>query len=124
MPSTRTVPGTLSLGSEPRQAVQVDIDTWTTLERLRRAAMALALCWSLAGVTIIIPVVHFVAPPVLLLAGPIVFVWRVLTRESLKAVRGPCPRCRTDKVLPTSGAPKPETNVFCDGCGNQLTLRL
>jgi hypothetical protein len=124
MPSTRTVPGRLSLGAEPSQAVQVDIDAWTTLERVRRAAMALALCWSLAGVTIIIPVVHFVAPPVLLVAGPIVFVWRLLSRESLKEVRGACPRCKTARVLPTSGAPKPETNVFCEGCGNQLTLRL
>jgi hypothetical protein len=124
MPSTRTLPGTLSLGSEPSQAVQVDVDTFTMLERLRRAAVGLALCWSLAGFTIMIPVVHFVAPPVLLLAGPIVFTWRFLSRESLKEVRGTCPRCKTAKVLPTSGAPKPERNVFCEGCGNQLTLRL
>ncbi|MCA2976999.1 MAG: hypothetical protein INH41_07615 [Myxococcaceae bacterium] len=124
MPSTRTLSGTLTLGADPSQPVAVDVDTFSLIERTRRAAMGLALCWSLAFASLFIPVVHFVAPPVLLLAGPIAFVVRFLTREALRQVRGVCPRCRAERVLPASGAPKPERNVFCEGCGNQLTLRL
>lgn len=114
----------LSLGSEqPTQAVALVAD-WTLLERLRRGAIGLALCWSLAGVSIVIPGLHFVLPPVLLLAGPIVFVWRFLTRSSFKEVAGVCPRCKVERTLSMSDKEQPETNVFCDGCGNQLTLRV
>lgn len=120
----RNVPVKLSLGSEqPTQAVAIIAD-WTVLERLRRAAIGLALCWSLAGVSIIIPGLHFVLPPVLLLAGPFVFGWRFLTRASFKEVKGLCPRCKVERTLGMSGKEAAEANVFCDGCGNQLTLRV
>jgi hypothetical protein len=121
---TRTVPVTLSLGSEkPTQATAL-ISDWTLIERLRRGAVVLAICWSLAGVSIIIPGFHFIGPPVLLLLGPILFVWRLLTGSSFKEVSGDCPRCKSAKVLSMGGKFEPEANVFCEGCGNQLTLRV
>lgn len=121
---TRTVPVRLSLGAEPPTDALATISDWTVLERLRRAAIALALTWSVAGVTLIIPGLHFVLPPVLLLLGPFLFVWRLATRTSFTQVEGHCPRCKVPRAMPMSGAVKPETNVLCDGCGNQLTLRL
>ena len=118
----RSVPVRLSLGSEqPTQAIAVIAD-WTMLERLRRGAIGLALCWSLAGVSIIIPGLHFVAPPLLILAGPVVFVWRFLTRSSFKEAKGVCPRCKVERTLGMGGKEAAETNVFCDGCGNQLSI--
>lgn len=119
----RTTPVRLSLGADATDATAV-ISDWTLIERLRRGVMLLALSWCLAGFTIMIPGLHFVLPPVLLLLGPILFVWRALTRSSFKECVGPCPRCKTDRKLPMGGKVEPETNVFCDGCGNQLTLRL
>ncbi|MBL8917513.1 MAG: hypothetical protein JNJ54_01520 [Myxococcaceae bacterium] len=120
----RSVPVRLSLGSEPPTQATAVIADWTVLERLRRAAIGLALCWSLAGVSLIIPGLHFVLPPLLLLAGPAVFVWRFVTRASFKEVKGVCPRCKVERTLGMSGKETDETNVFCDGCGNQLTLRV
>lgn len=94
------------------------------LQRLRRGAVGLAICWSLAGVSIVIPGLHFVLPPILLLVGPIVFVLRVLGRSSFAQVEGVCPRCKVQRTMPTSGRVVDETNLFCDGCGNQLTMQL
>lgn len=121
---TKTVPVRLSLGAETPTDATATISDWTMLERLRRGAVGLALCWSLAGVSIIIPGLHFVLPPVLLLVGPVVFVVRVLVRSSFVKVEGPCPRCKAARSLPLGSRVQAETNVFCDGCGNQLTLRL
>lgn len=121
---TRTVPVRLSLGSEPATQANATIADWTMLERLRRAAVGLAISWSLAGVSIIIPGLHFILPPILLLAGPIVFVWRFVVRSSFTEVNGVCPRCKVERQMPMGGGVKDETNVLCDGCGNQLTLRL
>lgn len=114
----------LSLGSETPTEALVTIADWTALERIRRGAVGLALCWGLAGASLPIPGLHFVLPPVLLLAGPIVFVVRLLVSSSFKQVDGVCPRCKVARAMPTSGKVVDETNVFCDGCGNQLTMRL
>lgn len=121
----RTLPVRLSLGSEAPTMATVTIADWTLLERLRRAVMPAALCWCVAGLLLPIPLVHFVAPPMLLLAGPIVFVWRFFTRSSFTEVVGQCPRCKGDsRTMSMGGGVSDETNVMCDGCGNQLTLRL
>lgn len=121
---TRRVPVRLSLGAETPTQAMATVSDWTLLERLRRGAVGLALCWSLAGVSVIIPGLHFVLPPVLLLLGPVVFVVRVLVRASFVTVDGPCPRCKEPRSLSLGSRVQEETNVFCDGCGNQLTLTL
>lgn len=121
----RTLPVRLSLGSEAPTTAVVTIAEWTMLERLRRAVMPAALCWCVAGLLLPIPLVHFVAPPLLLLAGPVVFVWKFFTRSSFKEVVGQCPRCKGEaRTMPMGGGVSDETNVFCEGCGNQLTLRV
>lgn len=121
---TRVLPVRLSLGSETPTAAEATVADWTLLERTRRAAIGMAISWSLAGVSILIPGLHFILPPVLILAGPIIFVVRFLVRSSFTEVNGVCPRCKEPKKMPMSGKVTDETNVFCDGCGNQLTLRV
>ncbi len=121
----RTLPVRLSLGSEAPTTAVVTIAEWTLLERLRRAVMPAALCWCVGGLLLPIPLVHLVAPPLLLLAGPIVFVWKFFTRSSFKEVVGVCPRCKGEaRTMTMGGGVSNETNVMCEGCGNQLTLRL
>jgi len=115
----------LSLGSEAPTTATVTIAEWTMLERLRRAVMPAALCWCVAGLLLPIPVIHLVLPPALLLAGPVVFVWKFFTRSSFKEVVGQCPRCKGDaRTMEMGGGVSDETNVMCEGCGNQLTLRV
>lgn len=121
---TRSLPVRLSLGSEPSTDATVVIADWTMMERLRRGVMVMALCWCVGGLTIAIPGLHFILPPLLLLLGPILFVWRVMTASSFKECVGPCPRCKAERTMSMGGKVEPETNVFCDGCGNQLTLKL
>jgi hypothetical protein len=115
----------LSLGSEAPTTATVTIADWTLLERLRRAVMPAALCWCVAGLLLPIPLVHLVAPPLLLLAGPVVFLLRFFARSSFKEVVGVCPRCKGEaRTMPFSGDVSPTTSVMCDGCGNQLTLQV
>ncbi len=121
---TRVLPVRLSLGAEPPTTADATVADWTMLERLRRASVGMALSWSLAGVSIIIPGLHFILPPILILAGPVIFFLRFGVSSSFVEVNGVCPRCKETRKLPTSGRVIDETNVFCDGCGNQLTLRV
>jgi hypothetical protein len=62
-------------------------------ERLRRALAVLGMCWGVGLATVIIPLVHFVVPPVMLIIGP-VLAWRrygvVMQNEKIV---GSCPSC-------------------------------
>jgi len=120
----RTLPVRLSLGSETPTTAVVNIADWTLFERVKRGTIAMTFCWCGAAIVLPIPMVHLVVPPVLILLGPVLFMWRLLTHSSFKEVVGRCPRCKEERTMSMGGRVQSETNVFCDGCGNQLTLRL
>lgn len=92
--------------------------------RVARAAAIWGALWGAMLVCVFIPVLHFVLVPSLLLLGPIMGVLRVREAESLQAVRGRCPRCLLDRTFAASGRFKDGQGVHCDGCGNEILLRI
>ena len=75
----------------PGQLYYRDFDSHA---RTRRALSWLGALWAVALATLVIPIVHFVLPPLLLIAGPIVAIRIGHTPRVVFGGLGVCPKCR------------------------------
>ncbi|MSQ83779.1 MAG: hypothetical protein EXR77_12985 [Myxococcales bacterium] len=66
---------------------------WSLPERRRRSLRWLALLWLLAVAFLAVPIVHFVLPPLLVVAGPLVAITIAGLRRSVFGGVGVCPKC-------------------------------
>jgi hypothetical protein len=91
---TESVPVTIRASLEkPTTTGKVDIVTWGAKERSRRALKGLGICWGIGLFCVLMPLVHFVLVPGMLIAGIVMFV-RLSGQESLVlGGEGPCPEC-------------------------------
>lgn len=122
MQTTRDVPLQLSFPGEPTTRGVGQVHDWTVLERARRAVFALAFCWVIGALFLPIPGVHFVLPPTLLLAGPIIAILRLTERTRLQTLKGACPRCKVSREFKLDLRFKGKRSFTCDGCGNLIEL--
>ena len=90
---------------------------------VRKALIAGAGCWVLALLVIPIPIVHFFAPPLLILFGPILaFILFKINDGAVDITKGeaPCPGCGMSQQL----GPKAEVwpmNFRCPSCDESIT---
>jgi hypothetical protein len=120
--SNKQVPVRLTLPGQPQTSGVATVEEWDGLARVRRAVGLLCICWAAAGVSIFLPILHWVLVPGLLLAGPVLFVVRFTETATLQALEADCPRCQKAGVFSPGGRFKLPRNVTCDGCGNLLEL--
>lgn len=71
---------------------------FTTEERVKRAAKALGILWLVAFLTVFIPVLHFILPPIFILLGITFGVITYLERGLVLSGEIPCPNCK--KAIP------------------------
>ena len=90
--------------------------------RGRRAALALAACWALAAVTILVPIAHFVLVPGFFLLGIWLLVQRLREDATIVSVTGDCPKCGEPRTFIASGRLRPSVKVQCPVCRNELEL--
>lgn len=91
--------------------------------RWRRAAAIWALFWALALAAALIPVVHFVLVPALLIAGPLAAWWRLRQSQAIESATGECPLCHQSITLALDAhTTLPHWDV-CPACGGHLQLR-
>ena len=112
----------LSFPGETTTTAVGTVHEWTTLERARRAAMALGLMWGLAGVSIFLPILHFVLVPGFLLLGPVIAILQFTEQKRLKSMKGSCPRCKVERDFPLELRFNGKRSFTCDGCGNLIEL--
>jgi hypothetical protein len=93
-------------------------------EAVRKGLVGMIGCWVVALFTLPIPLVHFVAPPILFLFGPLVgfFMFKLYNGAvDIISGEGPCPDCGA--VVPlTAGAERWPQDVICPGCQARLTV--
>lgn len=96
---------------------------WDPQERLRRALKWWGACWAGALATVPIPLMHFVLPPSLLIAGPILF-FRIRRQES-QILEGEvaCPECGARAKVP-SAKPVFPLETLCAACQGRITINL
>ena len=104
---------------------KVDLVAVPQREAVKRGLIGWLGCWGLAVVTLPIPLVHFVAPPLLILLGPLIgFVVYRLYHGAVDISQGGglCPDCGTEVVI----GPRPEhwpLHLVCTVCESRLILR-
>lgn len=112
----------LSFPGEPATTATATVHEWTPLERARRTVFGLGLMWGLAGVSIFLPILHFVLVPGFLLAGPLVAILQFTETRRIKSMKGSCPRCKVDRDFPLELRFNGKRSFTCDGCGNLIGL--
>lgn len=112
----------LSFPGEPTTQVTAIVREWSLVDRIRRGIIFMALTWLLAGMTLPIPGLHFIGPPLLLLAGPFLGVFRFMEKARLKSMKGSCPRCKVDREFQLDLRFSGPRSFTCDGCGNLIQL--
>lgn len=79
-------------GSRETQG-EVTLQFWDQKARFRRAAQTWAACWGGAIIAVLIPLVHFILVPTLLLAGPIAASIIYGQKDVVLGGTGTCPHC-------------------------------
>jgi hypothetical protein len=90
--------------------------------RLRRAASIFGLFLLGALLTLPVPGVHLVAPPVFLIAGFVLARRRLRQELQIQGIAGPCPACGAPQQLPPPSPPTFPATLPCPGCGEFLKL--
>jgi hypothetical protein len=95
---------------------------YDTRDRMTRAAIRLGACWAAAGVTLFIPLAHFVLVPGFLLAGPIMAVSAYRTEQARELARGTCPVCKETVEIRLEAADNLPKWSYCPKCNAPLQL--
>ncbi len=78
---------------------KVTTTTWSERERLFRALKFGGITWAAAIICVILPIVHFILVPSLLVAGPIVAIWNFRKKSIVEGGSGKCPFCGKDVTI-------------------------
>ena len=112
----------LSFPGEQPTTATAQVHEWSSLERVRRTVFGLALMWLLAGVSLFLPILHFVLVPGFLIAGPVLAIVRGTEARRLQSMKGSCPRCKVEREFPLGLRFNGKRTFTCDGCGNLIGL--
>jgi hypothetical protein len=96
---------------------------WDKKERMTRGLKALGFSWGLALAAVLIPLLHFILVPTLLLAGPVVFFWIVKQEQIILGGKGECPECRKEFEIVRSAVEWPLSDL-CNHCQAPVKISL
>jgi hypothetical protein len=100
---------------------EVEYQAWTKAERTKRGLKALGMAYGGAVVALFIPLVHFFAVPLLLLAGPFIFFLISGQEEVILGGSGICPKCAQSFKIVRSAVKWPLTDL-CNHCQTELKI--
>ena len=109
---------------KPAREAQLEIRQWSPRQRLIRALKGLGMCWGAALLAVLLPVLHWVLVPSLLIGGPLFAFMRYHERMTIVAARGPCPACGVELSCALGQASRRSMMVRCDHCGRGITLEV
>ena len=91
-------------------------------ERLMRALGFLLALWAAAGVSVFIPLAHFVLVPGFLLAGLFFAVNVYRTTEAMDKVTGVCPACNKNICIGLDAKDTLPKFCYCPQCNHSIQL--
>ena len=92
-------------------------------DRTKRALAALGLCWAAAGVTVFIPIAHFILVPGFFIAGPILAGVRYKQAEAKEKVEGTCPKCEGQISVSLEANDTLPKWTYCPSCDASIQLK-
>ncbi len=100
---------------------EIRIQNWSQHERTMRALKFGGACWAASLVSILIPLLHFVLVPGLLLAGPILAFIIVGQENVVLGGEGTCPKCQAFLPIARSAFRFPISDI-CTHCQSGLKI--
>lgn len=91
-------------------------------KRAMRGLAALGICWGVGAVTVIIPLIHFVLPPVMLVLGPVMAWRRYAVRSLNEKVEGTCPTCGRPMTIELDGSEAWPYWTYCPPSDNPICV--
>lgn len=115
MAAHRQVPVRLVSQSVPPASGELQVLDLTHKMRMRTAARQAGILFGIGTACLVLPLIHYVLPPVLWISAVVVFVRRLGDQSRLLGGGGPCPRCgaRVDVTPQLFVLP---IDTFCDQC--------
>lgn len=100
---------------------QVSIITWSPQERSKRALKLLGLCWGIGLFCVILPLVHFVLVPGMVIAGIIGFLHMSKQTTLVLGGVGVCPECQKEFKVAKAADHFPMAET-CESCNSSVSL--
>lgn len=92
-------------------------------DRTLRAIKMLVMMWLMAGITLFIPLAHFVLVPGFLIAGPVMAWSRYKMERCSEQLTGTCPACRKPLVKKVEAKDYPPVWTYCNECRDPLQIK-
>lgn len=110
-------------GEGERQAGHLEIECFSTRERMLRALKILMVCWLIAGVTVFIPIAHFFLVPGFLIGGPIAAYMRYKSAELPLGIEGVCPVCVEQIKMSVEASESLPMWKYCPACNASIKVQ-
>jgi hypothetical protein len=94
---------------------ELEVETFPFRTRVLRALSRLGSCWALAVPCVLIPLLHFVLVPGLVLVGPVLAALAFRATVVVKTAQVPCPKCTKETALEPNTTGWPAT-FRCTHC--------
>ncbi len=91
-------------------------------DRLKRALQRLGFFWLLAGVTLFIPIAHFVLVPGFLIAGPVISYLTYQMCWMRDHINGYCPTCNEQITIKLESKDELPKWTYCPACNTPLHI--
>jgi len=105
-----------------RTTAVVTVDNLVPGRRIGRAIAGFGIWFGCALIGALIPVLHLILVPVLLIGAFVVLVQRLSVSALVKRAHGTCPDCGAEQDLDVPRAFQLPVDVTCRGCQRRLTL--
>ncbi len=90
-------------------------------EQFFKAFKKSSVCFIFAFITLFIPVLHFILPPVFIIIGTVLLIKEISATFHLSKSQGLCPCCHKEFEIQQQSF-KDSLKIFCGFCREQLTL--
>jgi len=95
---------------------------FSSADRTGRALKVLGVCWLIAGVTVLIPLAHFVLVPGFFIAGPVMALMRYKVDKAAEKVAVKCPECEKNVEIQMEASDWPPMYTYCPKCNTGVEL--
>ncbi|NOY71866.1 MAG: hypothetical protein GXP14_05735 [Gammaproteobacteria bacterium] len=95
---------------------------FSSTDRVGRALKILGICWLIAGVTVFIPLAHFVLVPGFFIAGPVMAIMRYKVDKAAEKVAVQCPECGQNVEIQMEAQDWPPLYTYCPECNTSVQL--
>ncbi len=121
-PAADELSGRLTYIGHPPTVAALSVRRRDKAQRTARALKTLGACWGLAVLAVLVPVLHFVLVPGLLIAGPVMALARLRERVTVLEVSGPCPGCGAPMKLAVNQPVSTRMGLRCEACHRAIDL--